>query len=549
MNSKNNIDDIIKSPTTTEELANLLRSATAEKTEYAPEKYKYVIYVRKSTDEASKQVRSLEDQITECKEFAERNGFSYTSIIQEAESAKEAGIRPKFRKMLEDVGKGVYDGVIAWHPDRLSRNMKEAGEIIDLIDKNIIRDLKFVSFTFTNDTSGKMLLGITFAISKEYSDKLSENVLRGNRLSLEEGKYINRPKHGYIKDKNNCLRPDGQNFVLIKECFQMRLAGKTLDEIAEFLAQNNYQRMSKNQTKVYKNYKKNAIDRILKDPVYCGVLCYGSEVVELQKSYDFIPVVTVEEFMSINHLKDREQVFKMAKKYKRPEYKKADLMSEMVFCGACGEKMTAGITSKKTRDGKTKYFYYRCNNDFCQYNNKSVRAKVILDYVYEYLDTKPFSSKQAYEHYKDEIKRVMDLRTDNAQREKRMLVAQINKQKERAESIRDNIYKEIDEIIKDSYKKDLIKAEGEVANLQDKLDKVNMFLNTGKTAILNYERFIELMDNMAKTLRNLKNMKELDYFMQKIYLNFYVERKKVVKSTLNQPFEALSKLNVSKSGR
>jgi site-specific DNA recombinase len=394
-----------------------------------------------------------------------------------------------------------------------------------------------------------MLLGITFAISKEYSDKLSENVMRGNRLSLEEGKYVNKPKHGYFKDKNNCLRPDEQNFVLIKECFQMRLAGKTLDEIAEFLADNNYQRMSKDKNKVYSNYKKNAVDRILKDPVYCGVLRYGNQIVNLTEIYDFIPMVTVDEFMRINHLKDQDQVFKMAKKFKRPDYKKSDLMSEMVYCGCCGDKMTTGITTKKTKKGTDRYFYYRCDNDFCQNKNKSVRARVILNYVYKYLDTKPFSSKEAYEHYKAEIKRVMDLRADDAQRERRTLVAQINKQKERAESIKDTFYKELDEIIKESFKKDLLKTEGEITRLQSKLDKVNEFLKAGKTAILTYEKFLELMDNMAQTLRNIGNMKELDFFMKKLYLNFSVTKKEVVKSTLNEPFEALSKLNISKCGR
>ena len=54
--------------------------------------------------------------------------------------------------------------------------MKEAGEVIDLLDKRVIKDLQFKSFSFSNDTSGKMLLGITFVLSKEYTAKLSAEV-------------------------------------------------------------------------------------------------------------------------------------------------------------------------------------------------------------------------------------------------------------------------------------------------------------------------------------------------------------------------------------
>ncbi len=206
-------------PTTPEELLELLQSAQDEKVAYTPEKYRYVIYVRKSTDETGKQIRSIEDQITECVEFAKRNGLNFSDIIDEAESAKEPNIRPKFRKMLNDINAGKYQGIIAWHPDRLARNMKEAGEVIDLVDKDIIKDLQFVSFTFNNDPSGKLLLGITFALSKEYSDKLSVNVKRGNRLSMAEGKHVSMSKHGYIKDVNGYLRPDGENFILLKKRF------------------------------------------------------------------------------------------------------------------------------------------------------------------------------------------------------------------------------------------------------------------------------------------------------------------------------------------
>ncbi len=148
-------------------------------------------------------------------------------MLQEAESAKHSDTRPKFKELLENIiKKGKYDSILAWHPDRLARNMKDAGVIIDLVDKNIIKDLKFVSFMFENNASGKMFLGITFAISKQYSDKLSDDVSCGNRLSIEEGKYINKAKHGYFKDADQFLRPDENNFTLIRTAFQMRLEGK-----------------------------------------------------------------------------------------------------------------------------------------------------------------------------------------------------------------------------------------------------------------------------------------------------------------------------------
>src|SRR3989338_7340467 len=337
--------------TTTAELVTAIQGLQSDENEVKSDTYRYVIYVRKSTDEKDKQVRSLGDQVDVCKEYALNNGLRVVKIIQEAESAKEPDIRPKFRGLLDDLKAGKYDGLIAWHPDRLARNMKDAGEIIDLLDKHIIKDLKFASFTFQNDTSGKMLLGISFVISKQYSDHLSDSVTRGNVKSIEEGKLINRAKHGYFKDRNQYLRPDGANFLLMKTAFKMRLEGKTMVEIATYLNESGYQKWHK----------------------------YGKQTVDLATFYDFHPMLSVEEFMQINQLGNKSELIKLAKKHHKRENIKANLMRGMVICDACGEAMHAGITPKKTKDGVVRYFYYRCDTDDCDRSGKSIRAKVVMD--------------------------------------------------------------------------------------------------------------------------------------------------------------------------
>lgn len=141
----------------------------------------YVIYARKSTVGDERQEHSIEDQIALCIEReAKPNNLRAVKVIREKGSAKEPDIRPKFRQLLEDTRNGVIDGIIAYHPDRLSRNMREAGDIIDMLDKHDIKDLRFVTSTFENSPTGKMLLGISFVLSKQFSENLSEVVTRGN---------------------------------------------------------------------------------------------------------------------------------------------------------------------------------------------------------------------------------------------------------------------------------------------------------------------------------------------------------------------------------
>lgn len=541
-------------PTTSTELLEILKGiqGSGRDDESTRQRYRYVIYARKSTDDAENQVRSLGDQIIECREFATEFNLDVRDVIQEAESAKEPDIRPKFKKMIEDVKRGKYDGIIAWHPDRLARNMKDAGEVIDLLDKRIIKDLRFKSFSFENNTSGKMLLGITFVLSKQYSDALSDNISRGNRRSIEEGKYVNKAKHGYYKDPNQYLRPDGENFLLIKEAFRMRVEGKTFEEIASYLNLSGYQKAGSDGSHVVCKMDFRKVEKFMRDPVYTGVVVYGKKggAVNLADKYDFTPTVTVPDFMKINKLTDNKQFAKFARKYRKGEDVKADLMRGMVICAECGEAMLAGITSKKNpKTGLTRhYFYYRCTTDDCSRLGKSVRAKVVLDHIIKFLEKEPFSSKLAYSRYEEEMEKVSAKRV----KETGLLLTTSRAQKKaleaRLEQIKDTLYVEKDERIKDAYKGDFRKTEKDLLDIRDKIGGLEELAGAEKAATLTYGDFIELMENTSKILASLKNMKDLNLIIKKMFLNFTVREKKVEKQTLNTPFDVLCGSNVADCG-
>jgi DNA invertase Pin-like site-specific DNA recombinase len=519
--------------------------------------YRYVIYVRKSTAGEEKQVRSLSDQILECKEMAARLNLKIVKVISESESAKEPDIRPQFKQMLRDFEKGEFDGVLAWHPDRLARNMRDAGEIIDLLDKLIIKDLKFVSYSFVNDTSGKMMLGISFVLSKQYSDKLSDDVLRGNKRSIAEGKYLGRIKHGYYKDRNQFLRPDGENFSLIKMAFQMRLAGKTLEVITQYLNDHNYsRRYNETSHKTYKIDIKRVGD-FLKDPSYTGALVFGNEIKDLTEAYDFIPAVSVTDFLTINKL-TLSKAFKLSRKFYAPEKIKADLMRGMVICEACGDAMSAGLTSKKTKDGKRKYFYFRCETIDCGCYNKSVRAKILIDSICDYLSNHNFASPDAYNHYVPEMKSVFMEREANLLKQCEIFKAKRRQLENRLQGIKNllteeptqsNDQNELNTKVKDSFKSDLVKVEQEIKVCDSKILDTKLILENSKQAILDYPVFLELFSKLPVIIRQTKKMVDLDLIIKKIFSNFTIKDGKVAKITLNQPFDRLVKsANLSSGG-
>ena len=522
--------------------------------------YRYIIYARKSSESEEKQVRSLSDQVLECQDKAKELGLNVSKyLIQEAESAKEPDIRPKFRAMIEDIKKGKFDGIIAWHPDRLARNMKDAGEIIDLLDKKIIKDLKFVSFSFDNSTAGKMLLGITFVLSKQYSDQLGDNVKRGNRRSIEEGKYLgNKACHGYIKDRNQLLRPDGENFSLIKRAFEMRLDNtnvKTLDEIANFLNENNYSKQEKDGT--YKQFmmKKKHVSDFLRNPIYAGVNVYGETVVNLADIYDFVPMISQQQFMSINdssgfNLGGKRKNFKLSHVKYKPGTKRAALMSGMIVCGKCNKKMSSGITVKKNKYGKkTNYYYYRCETHDCPMKNKSVRAKVIMDFVFDFISKHQFTSKKIYHHFLKEMQEMQKQNNADFNKRLRILTANRDKLEKKQQAAKDFLINEEDLEIKRIYKKELKDTTRDISSLNRKIQEITKLKNENSEVLFSYEKFLELFENLAQRLRKVKKMDELDFLLRKLFSNFIIKDKKIAYYKLKPPFEeVVEKQNILTGG-
>jgi len=89
---------------------------------------KYFLYARKSTDEPDRQILSIEAQITELKEFADRENLEIAETFIESQTAKIPG-RPIFNEMIKRIESGEANGILAWHPDRLARNSIDGGKL------------------------------------------------------------------------------------------------------------------------------------------------------------------------------------------------------------------------------------------------------------------------------------------------------------------------------------------------------------------------------------------------------------------------------------
>lgn len=507
----------------------------AEQDKDDPSKYRYAIYVRKSTDRKDNQAKSLPDQISECKAYADKEGFRIADIIPEKESAKDSGIRPHFRQLIDDVKKGKYDGIIAWHPDRLARNMLEAGEIIDLLDKNIIKSLKFVSFSFQNDTSGKMLLGISFVMSKQYSDNLSDSINRAILGRLKEGQYLSYTKHGYYKDQNQLLRPDNDNFVLLKKAWSMRLDGMTLDEISDYLNKNGYTRATTfGKPNIPFKWNKQRLSVRFKDLVYAGILQYGEELKNLTEIYDFVPMVSPYEFMKLNKLHDLKSLIRSKNPVRDKNKQSAVLLNGKVICGHCN-KITHPQIYKNKSDSKKFYYSFRCDNKECEMYGQGTRA----NFTIKLIESLKLGSKKHYEIYVKEMQEKQKQQTSLIESEQKSVIQRRIRLTEEIANTMDLLRsKKFDDVINQTFAKDLQDKQTELNDIEKMLDKIEIAKKEIINSVPDYLEFFELCKIFPSKLKEIKNMIMLDKLLSEICLNWTLKNKKVASYKLKPPFDS-----------
>ncbi|HUD06434.1 MAG TPA: recombinase family protein [Candidatus Saccharimonadales bacterium] len=507
---------------------------------------KYVIYLRKSSDESSeKQDKSIGDQLQDIKErLLDPHGITNYHIVKEEHSAKEADTRLGFSKMLIDLRTGKYEGLIAWHPDRLARNMREAGELIDMLDKYVIKDLLFATATYDSTAMGKMMLGISFVLSKQYSEHLSESVLRGYGRRIQEGKYLGKLVHGYRILDEGFLEPDGNNFLIIKQAFQKRMKAdpENLVDIAKWLNTQNYeQAYGREQTRSRTKFSDNKLSDMFRETIYAGFLQYGkAKPVDLTKLYGFEPMITADEFLKLNRIDNMERI--VAKGNVLTKTAALNLLRKRVYCGHCDHHMIATTGTGKT---KTKtYVYFRCDYAKCPYrignpdnpkkSKHSIRAHVVTNAAISTLSEAEFDLKKAYKNYVIDAEEAVEAEKIELLSEERRVRAnwqQTKRELERAKGVvSDPTKADVAKYYEDDIKK---YVEVDIPSYQPQIDDIIRRRNNLKASVVSEAKFLELIKNLVIYIGQLQDLEQINEILVRFYSNFTVLNKSVSVITFN----------------
>jgi site-specific DNA recombinase len=319
------------------------------------------IYVRVSTDEQARTGYSLHDQLASCRSRLISLGMTDIQEYIDDGYSGEFLERPALDRLRDDLRAKRIQVVIAYDPDRLSRNLTNQLLLSDDIEQSGAQ-LLFVTGDYDASPEGRLFFSMKGAIAAYEKAKIRERTTRGRRSKALSGKVvINNKPYGFNWDTENSTYTINEEEAKIVHliydlCLNNNWGAPKIT--AELYARGICNRKGKPFNSVY-------IYRILKKELYCGtayslqlstqkISQYKIKVTNMPKeNWIPIPIPSIE---TIDRWKQVQKVIEQNGKLSKRNTKRDYLLRGILKCGICGMGMVA---SHVAPTGKI-HHYYRC---------------------------------------------------------------------------------------------------------------------------------------------------------------------------------------------
>lgn len=381
-----------------------------------------VVYIRMSSD---KQENSPEQQRAELRKLAAAHGYKITrEYFDSARSGTSAKSRPEFLRMMHDVQDDPqFRFILVWDQDRFGRFdpveanhywflLREAGVQIHSVAQGIIR---------TDELGEWLKASIAQHGKRQYVIDLSRNVLRGTLKLAREGRPTGKIPFGFMQVatngdqtiylKRNCRtrKPKGWTSRLelsddVREVETVRWMfesyGNSVTSLRSMAADLNRRAVPSPEETLW---NVTSIRQILTNPAYIGRASYGLRrlgklhqvtddgeigAVTSRKPRTTAPIQVENAHPEIVSAalfeRVQERLEQRAIRRTKPRVNGA-LLSGLVFCGHCGQKMFGGAHFQKKR-GRS-YRYYVCSGATTKgtCSHQTISADVLDNFVIDLL--------------------------------------------------------------------------------------------------------------------------------------------------------------------
>ena len=296
------------------------------------------IYVRKSR---LKETDSLEidRQIELLVDYADANNMEYQVFSEEGSSEDWEG-RSELQRMLMELKRNIYDGVLVTDQDRLTRDRTDFGLFVRFM-KNEGLQLFTLSktYNFMNDDD-IFTSGIQSEMDNHFMRMTKRKLLRGRIQAVKKGVFFGGAPFGYIKTEDKYLIPHPEESKIVEEIFLLYVEeNKNHATISDILRQRGVL------TKKGVPFLPTTVKYVLENIAYRGVVHYTLEKKDRIVVEEAHPALVTAELFNEAQMKLAREA-RSNKGKKRAKY----LLSHLLVCPKCGQTLTISLHYSSRED-------------------------------------------------------------------------------------------------------------------------------------------------------------------------------------------------------
>lgn len=309
---------------------------------------KVAVYIRVSTLSQLEEGYSIEEQKAKLESYCDIKDWHIYKVYTDGGFSGSTTERPALEQLIKDAQSKLFDTVLVYKLDRLSRSQKDTLYLIeDIFLKN---NIEFVSLLENFDTStpfGRAVIGLLSVFAQLEREQIKERMQLGKLGRAKAGKSMMWAKTSYGYDYNKetgSMTVNEYEVLAVKEIYASYLAGMSITKLRD---------------KINEEYPKQpawsyrTIRGILANPVYCGLNQYKGQT--FQGTHKAI--ISLDDFeQTQRELAKRQQT---AKELSNPRpFQAKYMLSGLAQCGYCHAPLKV-ILGQKRKDG-SRFKRYEC---------------------------------------------------------------------------------------------------------------------------------------------------------------------------------------------
>ena len=474
-------------------------------------------YTRISTDE-DHQKYSLDAQKDRLNAYciSQYDEYEVVKIYRDTSTGTNMS-RPGLEEMLFDAENGRFDVLVVFRVDRLSRNVRQLAQMVEMLTEwNVV--LRSSSEPFdTSNSAGKMMLQMLGVFAEFEHATIIERTKAGMERKARNGEWGGGlVPYGY-KREDGMLIIDDEESAVVRRMFREYVFGKK--GATKLCRELNEAGLRKRSGKKWEN---RGLIKILKNPVYTGVISWKGEIFEGKHEH----IISKELFDKAQAILENRNLASNGKRFKNDS---DFFLTGLIYCGKCGK----GLVGTAAHRNGNRLKYYSCSNRTYQ---KGCDLPYIRADIVEVLTMKEIQTIFRNPELLDKIYNLVKTELAKRQPDKLKELRKIESDIEKTKGILNRYYDafESGEMPVKSCSERITELENRIEQLTDEKVRIGYEIDQLQIPEVEKEKIEEYIDALEEILKEGKN-EQTKHLLRILVKKIVVNDKDNIELTLRLP--------------